>query len=96
MMPGTCFSPNFEMAFRAFFSLREWTATEAPAGMPASPSPPAASTSDSELSDASSTSTPFLFGSSSGNSSMRGFDMMERCADIQFVASAKEVSRIQK
>ena len=76
VMPGTCLSPSFPMDFLAFFSLREWTVTEDPAGMLESPSPPAASaSSESELLDASSTSAPFLAGGSSGSSSMRGFDM---------------------
>src|SRR4051794_23869448 len=32
-MPGTSFRPSLPMALRAFFSPREWTATEAPAGL---------------------------------------------------------------
>ena len=35
MMPSTCFRPSLAIALRAFFSLREWTVTEAPAGMDA-------------------------------------------------------------
>lgn len=76
VIPGTCFKPSLAIAFLAFFSLRECTATDEPAEIPASPSPPAASTSESELSEASSTSAPFLAGGSSGNSSMRGFDIL--------------------
>src|SRR5204863_744782 len=73
VIPGMCFSPNFAIALRAFFSLRECTVTVEPAGMAVSP---AASASDSELSDASSTSAPSL-GGSSGSSSMRGLDIMD-------------------
>lgn len=79
VMPGTCFNPSFAIDFRAFFSLREWTWIEDPAGIPVSPSAPAASgSSESELLDASSTSAPFFAGGSSGSSSIRGFDMVRR------------------
>ena len=36
-MPSMCFRPSLAMALRAFFSLREWTATEEPAGTLTSP-----------------------------------------------------------
>ena len=78
VIPGTCFNPNFAILFLAFFSLRECTVTAEPAGMPdSSPSalPVSSPSSESELLSASSTSA-FLLGGSSGNSSMRGFDMM--------------------
>ena len=75
VIPGTCFKPNFAIDFLAFFSLRECTWTEDPAGMPDSASP-VASTSESELLSASPTSAPFLAGGSSGSSSMRGFDIV--------------------
>jgi hypothetical protein len=74
VMPGTCFNPNLPIAFRAFFSLRLWTATAAPAGMFASPSP-VGSGSESEELDASS-AVVFLVGSSSGSSSILGFDIL--------------------
>ena len=79
VIPETCFSPSLAMDFRAFFSLRECTVTDEPAGTPDSPSPPApSSASESELLEASSTSAPFLAGGSSGSSSMRGFDIVEQ------------------
>lgn len=74
VIPGTCFRPNLPIAFLAFFSLRLWTATAEPAGMLASPSPPASLSESDEL-DASS-AVVFLVGSSSGSSSILGFDMM--------------------
>ena len=95
VMPGTCFNPSFAIDFLAFFSLRECTVTLDPAGMPDSPSPPAASaSSESELLEASSTSAPFLVGGSSGSSSMRGFDILEQeCTKAQLSA---EISCHQK
>ena len=95
VMPGTCFSPSFAIDFLAFFSFRECTVTLDPAGMPDSPSPPAASaSSESELLEASSTSAPFLAGGSSGSSSMRGFDNLEKgCTKAQLSA---EISCDQK
>jgi hypothetical protein len=72
VMPGTLTRPSLVMALRAFFSLREWTIAP-PAGIPVSP----VSTSESELSDPSSSAVTFLeTGSSSGSSSIRGFDML--------------------
>lgn len=76
VMPGTCFNPSLAIDFRAFFSLREWTWIDDPAGIPASASPVTAScSSESELLEASSTSAPFFAGGSSGSSSIRGFDI---------------------
>ena len=75
VMPGTCFRPSLPIALRAFFSFRLWTATADPAGIEASPSP-APSASESDELDASS-AWVFLVGSSSGSSSILGFDMME-------------------
>lgn len=69
VIPSTCFRPSLEIALRAFFSFLLWTATEAPAGMLASP---ASLSESSELS--SSTSATFLSGSS-GSSSTRGLAM---------------------
>lgn len=77
VIPGTCFRPSLAIDFRAFFSLRECTCTEDPAGIPDSPSPPATSgSSESELLEASSTSAPFFVGGSSGSSSIRGLDIV--------------------
>ena len=78
VMPGTCFKPSFAIDFLAFFSFRECTVTDDPAGMPDSPPSPVAASpsSESELLEASSTSAPFLFGGSSGSSSIRGFDIL--------------------
>lgn len=82
-MPGTCFKPSLPIAFRAFFSLRLWTATLEPAGMLASPSFPA-STSESEELEASSFSssavaTPLAVvgGASSSSSSILGFAILD-------------------
>ena len=73
VIPGTCFKPNLAMDLRAFFSLREWTATADPAGIsPPSPSP----VSDSSEDSWSSTST-FLT-CSSVISSIRGSDITWR------------------
>ena len=69
LMPGTCFRPSLAIDFRAFFSFLECTVTVEPAGIPPSP----ASTSESELLEASLTSAPLPMGSSSGSSSIRGF-----------------------
>lgn len=72
MIPGTLTRPSFAIDLRAFFSLRECTIAP-PAGIPPSP----VSTSESELSDPSSSAVTFLeMGSSSGSSSIRGFDML--------------------
>lgn len=71
VIPGTLVKPSLAIDLRAFFSLREWTIAPAPAGRP---SP--ASASDSELSDPSSSAVTCFVGSSSGSSSMRGFDML--------------------
>lgn len=38
VMPSMCFRPSLAMALRAFFSLREWTVTDEPWGITASPS----------------------------------------------------------
>ena len=66
-------NPSLAMDFRAFFSLRLWTATWEPAGMLASPSAASSpASSESEESEASSAVVLFLVSSwSSGNSSIR-------------------------
>ena len=74
VMPSMCFRPSLVMALRAFFSLREWTATEEPAGTLTSPSSP----SDSSL-DSSSSIWTFFFSGSSGSSSMRGLAILSVC-----------------
>lgn len=74
VMPSMCFSPSLAMALRAFFSLREWTATEEPAGTFTSPS----SFSDSSL-DSSSSICTFFFSGSSAISSMRGLAILSVC-----------------
>jgi hypothetical protein len=71
VIPGTLVRPSLAIDLRAFFSLREWTIVP-PAGRPLSP----VSTSESELSDPSSSAVTFFVGSSSGSSSIRGFDML--------------------
>lgn len=79
VMPGTCFKPSLPMAFRAFFSLRLWTATAEPAGIVASPPSPASLSESDELSSPASSAVapPFLVsGSSSGSSSILGFDIV--------------------
>lgn len=72
MIPGTLVRPSFAIDLRAFFSLRECTIAPPEGMLPSSP----ASTSESELSDPSSSAVTFLVGSSSGSSSMRGFDIL--------------------
>ncbi len=79
------------MDFRAFFSLREWT-TAPPAGIPLSP----VSTSESELSDPSSSAVTFLVGSSSGSSSIRGFDMLGGMSEVDKLAGWRCVRLFQK
>ena len=78
VMPGTCFKPSLPMAFRAFFSLRLWTATLEPAGMVASPSLPASTSESEELDASSSAVAPFLVvsGASSSISSILGFAIL--------------------
>lgn len=81
MIPGTLVRPSLAIDLRAFFSLREWTIAP-PAGRPLSP----VSTSESELSDPSSSAVTFFVGSSSGSSSIRGFDMLGGTSAVEKVS----------
>lgn len=89
VMPGTLVRPSFAIDFRAFFSLRECTIAP-PAG---SPSP--VSTSESELSEPSSSAVTVLVGSSSGSSSIRGFDMLSDMAGRGALASLTLTDKLQ-
>jgi len=84
VMPGTCFKPSLPIAFRAFFSLRLWTATLEPAGIVASPSFPASTSESEELEASSSAVAPFLAvdGISSSSSSILGFAILNYSAMI--------------
>lgn len=87
VIPGTFVRASLEINLRAFFSLREWTIWVPPV---APPSP--VSISESEpLSDASSSAVTFLVGSSSGSSSIRGFDMMGIMSGIEELARLSNV-----
>jgi len=72
VIPSTRVRCSFSMAFRAFFSLREWMTAVEPAGALASP----ASISESSLLSSSCSSTVAFLGSSSGSSSTRGFAIL--------------------